>query len=203
MASVVSICNLALSNVGKENINSLDEASSEARACRQFYPHVRDILLQVYPWSFAGKSKSLAEVTNDKQGDWLHAYDYPTDCLKVRWIRPVHSNGGSGLVAYRPNGSDFEQPYAIEGGRIYCNISPAVLYYTVRETDPSRYPAMFIEALAWNLAVRLALPMTRDPKVRADAYQLAMQAQNAAAMVDANEVRETSDHTSEFIAGRF
>ena len=46
MSSVIAICNLALSNVGKDNISSLDEAGAEARACRQFYDLTRDALLQ-------------------------------------------------------------------------------------------------------------------------------------------------------------
>ncbi len=44
MASVVSICNLALSNIGKDNINALTDAGAEARACSQFYEHVRDMM---------------------------------------------------------------------------------------------------------------------------------------------------------------
>jgi hypothetical protein len=68
MSSIVSICNLALSNLGKDNISALTDEGAEARACNQFYDHVRDTLLQVYPWSFAGKTASLAEVTNDKAG---------------------------------------------------------------------------------------------------------------------------------------
>ena len=53
-----------------------------------------------------------------------------------------------------------------------------------------------------HLAVRLAMPLTRDPKIRSDAWQVASQMTGAAQMADANETRETSDHVSEFIEGR-
>src|SRR4051794_30649570 len=82
MASIVSICNLALSNVGKPSISDLNEGSAEAKACKQFYEHVRDTLLQAFPWRFAGKTQALAEVTNDKPNRWQFAYARPTDCLK-------------------------------------------------------------------------------------------------------------------------
>lgn len=199
MSSEVYICNLALSNVGKGNISDLSEPTAEARACNQFYAHVRDTLLQAYPWRFAGKTVSLAEVANDKLGAWEYAYNRPTDCLKVRWVRGAYST-------IDPTPQTLQQeilnPYDIEGSTLYCNLSPAFLRYTFRLTDPTKFTPLFIEALSWHLAVRLAMPMTRDPKVRADAFQLAMQMQGAAEMADANEVRETSDHDSELIEVR-
>lgn len=202
MASVVSICNLALSNVGKDNISDLGEASAEAKACKQFYEHVRDVLLQGYPWRFAGKTASLAEVSNDKPGEWGYAYSRPIDCLKIRWVRPEYS-----LVEPFPHAAGSPQvewghQYESDGGLIYCGLTPAFLRYTYRLTDTTKFSPLFIEALSWHLAARLAMPMTRDPKVRADAYQLAMRTQAIAEAADANEARETSDHATEFVTGR-
>src|SRR5690606_29732456 len=129
MTSVVSICNLALSNVGKENINDLSEPTAEARACNQFYAHTRDALLQGYPWGFAGKTVSLGAVTNDRAKEWAYAYARPTDCLKVRHVQDENA-----LFV----GQD-AAPYDVEGQRIYCDLSPALLHYTFRLTDPTRY----------------------------------------------------------------
>lgn len=199
MSSEVYICNLALSNLGKTNISDLSEPTAEARACNQFYAHTRDTLLQAYPWRFAGKTVSLAEVPNDKPGAWRYAYRRPTDCLKVRWVRREYST-------IDPTPQTLQQeilnPYDFEGTTLYCNLSPAFLRYTFRLTDPTKFTPLFIDALAWHLAVRLAMPLTRDPKIRADAFQLAMRMQAAAEMADANEVRETSDHDSELIEVR-
>ncbi|RJT42008.1 hypothetical protein D3227_04840 [Mesorhizobium waimense] len=201
MSSIVSICNLALSNLGKDNISALTDAGAEALACNQFYDHVRDTLLQVYPWSFAAKTASLAEVANDKVGSWGYAYRRPTDCLKVRYVRPAYTeNQTSDLTAAKSDAFGFA--HEIEGQTIYCDLSPAFLRYTYRLTDPTKYTPLFIEALSWHLAVRMAMPLTRDPKVRADAYQLAQATQNTASAADANEDRETSDHDSEFVTER-
>lgn len=192
MTSIVSICNLALSNIAKENINDLSEPTAEARACNQFYAHCRDTLLQSYPWKFASKTVSLGEVANDRDGEWSYAYARPTDCLKVR-----HVQDENGIFV-----GQFGAPYGVEGQKIYCDLSPALLHYTFRLTDPTLFSPLFIEALSWHLAVRLAMPLTRDPKLRADAFQLAMQTQGAAEMADANEVRENSDHETEFVTER-
>ena len=198
MASVVSICNLALSNVGKDNINALTDAGAEARACSQFYEHTRDTLLQAYPWRFAGKTQSIAEVTNDKPGQWLKAYARPSDCLKLRWLRPAYSVDDFPMSKQ----DEISIPYETEGANIYCNLTPAFLRYTFRVTDPTRFSPLFVDALSWHLAVRLAMPLTRDPKIRADAWQVATKMTGEAQMADANEERETSDHASEYVTGR-
>lgn len=199
MTSVVSICNLALSNIGAKNINDLAEASTEARACKQFYEITRDMMLQAYPWRFAGKTQSLAELTNDKPGAWGYAYQRPTDCLKVRWIRAQYSDADLSLQTLQ---EEIANPYEIEGETIYCSLSPAFLRYTFKLSDPTKYPPLFVEALSWHLAVRLAMPITRDPNIRKEAFQLAMAAAASAQASDANEVRETSDYDSQFVAGR-
>lgn len=198
MSSVIAICNLALSNVGKDNINSIDEAGAEARACRQFYVHTRDLLLQGYPWGFAGKTQSLAATENLKLGKWAYAYQRPTDCLKVRSLRAAYSEADM----IDPANTDSSAWHEIEGSLLYTNISPAYLRYTFTVTDPSRFPPMFQEALAWHLSVRLAMPLTRDPKVRADAYQMAAMTTAQAQMLDANEERHTSDIVSELVEVR-
>lgn len=199
MSSVVFICNLALTNLAKPDIEDINEDSSEARACKQYYEHVRDMLLQAAPWRFAAKTVSLAEVTNDKPGDWLHAYQRPTDCLKVRYIRPEYSETPS---TDTPPPGEYGYPYELEGQKLYCDLSPALLRYTYRLTDPTKYSPTFIEAFGWHLAVRLAMPLTRDPKVRADAYNVAVRMQASAEALDANEERHDSNHDSELVAGR-
>lgn len=198
MASIVSICNLALSNLGKDTINDLSEATAEARACNQFYEQTRDALLQAHPWGFAGKTQSMAVLTNDKEGVWGYSYKRPNDCLKVRWVRPAYS-----LIDLQPTKQEeISIPYEIEGDRIYCNLSPAFLRYTFLLTDPSKFPPLFVDALAWALTVRLAMPLTRDMKQRNDALKLAQMARGEAETADANEERETSDHESELVVGR-
>lgn len=198
MASVIEICNLALSNVGKENINSLDEASPAARACRQFYAHTRDLLLQDHSWGFAGKTESLAEIENDKPGQWSFAYERPVDCLKVRWVRPRYSLDDGKLTKQQ----EFSIPYEVEGQHIYCDLSPAFLRFTFKLVDPSLFPALFTDALSWHLAVRLAMPLTKDPKIRADALQVAGAQTDAAKLADANEEPANSDIESEFVGAR-
>lgn len=200
MTSVVSICNLALTNIGKKNITNLNEASTEAKACNQFYDHTLRIMLQAYPYRWAGKTLSLAGITNDKPLYWQYAFARPVDCLKVRRIDiNSMSTTYADLSALDMSGvSQQGLPYDIEGQTLYCNIDPCFLIYTATQTDPTKFPELFVDALSWHLAVRLAMPVTRDPSVRAEAFKMATAMQAQAEALDANEVRETTDFESEY-----
>lgn len=204
MTSVVSICNLALSHLGKGNVSDLTEASAEARACNQFYEHARDTLLQAYPWKFAGKTASLAQVANDKAGAWDYAYARPSDCLKIRWLSPSYDASDStlGLVAGQNHADAGRYPYEIEGATIYVSLSPAFLRYTWRIDDTARFPPLFVDALSLHLAARMAMALTRDPKTRSDTYKFAIATQALAEMADANEQQETADFDSDFVEAR-
>lgn len=199
MSSVVYICNLALANIGKDSIASINEASAEARACKQFYELVLDTSLQAYPWRWAGKTEALAQVANTRENRWLYAYQRPSDCLKI--IRLVDES----LTEYMPYGDGVVSgghAYDVEGQVIFCDLSPAYIQYTQRLTDPAKFPPMFVDALSMALSARIAYPITRDLRIRSDAVSLAMQAMELAKASDANEVRETSDWPSEGIEAR-
>lgn len=65
MASVVEICNRALSNIGNSrSINSLTEASKEAGECSLHFEACRDAVLSDFDWNFATKRVALADTSN-------------------------------------------------------------------------------------------------------------------------------------------
>lgn len=193
MTSKVSICNLALSNVAAGNITSLTEESAEARACNQFYDQTLASLLESYHWRFARRAVALAEVTNTKPGKWRKAFRRPSDCRKLRRITDALM-----LDDTDAKGVANEQ----EGSVIFCNLDVAYLEYTADQPDPTKFPALFVDALSWLLAVKLAMPLTRDPKVRADAYQVAQRSRSDAEIADANEHRETTDYEPNTMGAR-
>lgn len=205
MASVVSVCNLALVNVGKPTISDINERSTEARACKQFFSHALDTLLESYPWTVAGKTAAVAQKSvNEKNGLWRYAYELPTDCLKVRSIRPQYSQSEAFGRLYDMDdfGDEFRHTYEIEAETLYCNISPCLLRYTRRLPDPSQLTPSLIAALSWELAAMLAMPLTRDPKIRADAAQWGERYRIRAEVADAAQRRHSSDTVSEFIKVR-
>jgi hypothetical protein len=192
MSSVVAICNLALAHIRGGTINSIDEASAQARACKQHYDQTRRALLASYPWGWAQKRETLAAVTNDRTLRWAYAYARPADCVHFIGI------ADDGSTANEPDPAAHE----IVGRTIYAALSPGVAIYTADQTDPTKYPPLFIDAFAAALAARIALQITGDRALRNDTLQLAKQTFDAAAAADANEDTDRPDYVPEMIAAR-
>lgn len=200
MASTVSICNLALGHLGADKIDALFEASSEARACNRFYAQTLDALLAAGPpWRFARHFAALAEIPGEESNRWAHTYALPTDLIRVRELVPLGGAYGGAVASddLMQQGPRSE-PYELSGSFLFCNLSPAALRYIRRVEDPSKFPPLFIEALSWHLAARLAMPLTRDPGQRKAAFQMALQTQAAASAAEANDEPVSSSFVSEY-----
>ena len=180
MYSEVSICNMALNHMGIGRvISKLTDATEEARACKRFYEHARDELLQEYPWNWAAGVGELAETT-ETSAFGSHVYAVPANALRVRNVF------SPGAPKVRPN---WHIRRGLNGGRIIItDITPAWAEVTVRVTDPNEFPPTFADALAWLLAAKLTLSLKGDGEARRqDIMQYYLMAKNKAVMADANE----------------
>lgn len=157
MASVIEICNRALSNIGNNrSINSLEEASKEAGQCSLYYESIRDAVLADFDWNFATKNIALADTNNPPQ-DWAFAYTYPTDCLKIIEIPvPGVRYPTAAMRVQYAVGSDS----AGTGRLIYTDLPQAWLRYVARITDVNMFDSIFQEALSWRLAAAINMVLT-------------------------------------------
>jgi len=166
MASVVQICNLALSNLGASAISSLNDSSKGARECSLRYETVRDSVLADHDWGFARKRLSLAQLTTTYSG-WDYAYQLPIDCLVAREIYD-----GTGSASGYSYNSDLDA--YVQAGKVEFEIATnsdlsirmlltdkedAELKYTAKVSDPNVFTPIFIEALSLKLASDLAQPL--------------------------------------------
>ena len=86
MASVVDICNLALSYLGDEaTLASVDPAEGSAQAdhCARFFPIALGYMLEQRAWSFATRRVELADLSGIDLGGWKHVYAHPQDCVRI------------------------------------------------------------------------------------------------------------------------
>src|SRR6266567_8578955 len=86
MASVVAICNAALSHIGDSaNVTSIDppDGSAQAGYCATFYPLALASLLEMATWGFATVRAPLAQLNTNPASTWLYAYAYPADAINV------------------------------------------------------------------------------------------------------------------------
>lgn len=157
MASVISICNLALSHLGDEaTIASIDppEGSVQAEHCATFYPLARDTMLERHDWRFATRRISLA-LLDTESWNWLFAYSQPINLVRCAAVLYPTDHGCS-------KSQDFETETNASGTPIILtNVEDATLRYTVRVEDSTKYPPLFVDALSWLLASYVAGPLLK------------------------------------------
>lgn len=170
MANEVDICNLALSNIGQDAlVTAIDppDGSVEADHCERFYPVARDKLLEMHGWRFATFRAVLAEVTLPctLEGQWRFAYAMPSLVIAPQLILPPR------VTEEEKQAVPFEVESDLDGSQIILtNMDEAVLKYTKKVLDTTKFTPMFITALSWLLGSYLAGPITKRPERRKDAH---------------------------------
>ena len=190
MATVVDICNLALSHLGdKATVASIEppEGSPQASHCSRFYPVARDFMLEAYDWGFNTARAVLADqsVATPPASPWAYTYALPANCLRLLAVLPPDADS-----------EDLQQAFVREtaGGAdiIYCNQQNAVARYTWRVLDPTRFSPLFVDAVARLLASYLAGPIMKgDEGARmADAqFKAALSVVERAKLSDSRQAR--------------
>jgi hypothetical protein len=198
MPSDIEICNIALSRVAQtEPIVSFTEKSKAAELCSVFYGPLRELVLADFPWPFAESVVNLADIGSPAPG-WAYRYRYPADCLKVREIIQPGQR--------RAMASELQIPFSVgydAGGRAINTDQPeAGVRFTFRVEDSTFFDPLFVDALAWRLAMDLALPLSSKSDLQqfaAQQYQIALTKAEASAF---NESQDDPEPDSEFVAVR-
>lgn len=162
MTSEVAICNAALAKVSNNRIASLTEGSTAGNLCNEMYGRIRDRLLRRHIWNFNKRRVKLAQLAEAPEFGWAHAYQLPSD-----WLRNI-------AVYADAAGRKPTQAYQVEGRRILSDHGDLWLVYGARVTDPNQFDEMFREAVAYALAVELAVPLAKSATLRdrmADAFE--------------------------------
>lgn len=221
MASEVDISNLALSFLGEDaNVSCINppDGSVQASLCARFYPIARDSLLELHAWNFATRRATLTALADAAPNQWQYAYALPSDCLKP--LAVFDSSAASDLNAYQPDpypmGTNPQpagvtpQPYVVEtlstGSKvIFTNQDSAMLRYVRYVTDTTKFSPLFVEALGWMLAARLAGPTLKGQTGR-DESKRCMGEANAllgrATVSDANQRRMPTNRIPSALAAR-
>ena len=209
MASVVQICNMALSHIGSEaRVSSISppDGSVEAGHCADFYDMARTELLEPGNWNFALKRAALAQTTNLSEA-WAYAYVKPSDCQRaLRVLRPnvTVTVFTQDTVAAHTDDRD-SAAFDTEGDVLFSNEPVAVLIYTRDVTDTNRFPASFTSALSFMLSSYLAGPILKGnegTRVGDAMRQRAMAIADVSATSAANASSAETGPTSSILAVR-
>ena len=158
MASISTeedIVNLALSRIGAKAISDLDnDTTVEATEARRVYYNDRDALLRKHAWSFCTKRAQLTDSGQDPAFGWDEAYLLPADFWRVVSVHATDSRKDQ--PEYK---MEIQEISSVNTKVILINSSTCYLRYIFKETDPSKWDALFQDALAWRLAASLALSL--------------------------------------------
>ena len=145
MTSIVEICNLALDRLGSKNIMALDESSKQARTCNNCYEAIRDATLRDYPWQFATKRHTFAQLAATPEYEYDHAYSLPSDFIRLVELYEMDS-----------------ESWEIEDNKIVCNVDTLYGKYIYRLTDPTKFAPDFVIAYSKHMAAHMAYKITGD-----------------------------------------
>lgn len=158
MTSEVSICNLALANLGDAGIITAitpPDGTVQAARCSIYYPHARRVANEARDWSFALRRVALADL-DDPTGTWLYRYAWPSSCARVSKILPQVSSDPS-----EPSEDFVVETDATGVHTILTNTPEAIAVYVRYVTDVNLFSETFVSCLAALLASMLAGPLIK------------------------------------------
>jgi hypothetical protein len=218
MATEVEICNLALSHIRAQSINSLNESSFQAQQCKLKYPIARDFVLEDFKWGFATTIKPLAVLSDKTVFNWKFVYQYPTDCLRIDRCIPnieYYAQDTSSVAPrdrfeyddYMPDIDapvDYKVMYLDGSKVIVSNEEDLRAEYRFKVENTALFPSSFVMSLSHLLAAELAVPIIGGDAGRAyrsDEMTLYGNYAASAASADSNQ-ESTTMPESEFVTVR-
>jgi hypothetical protein len=209
----VRLCNMALSHIGATPIEDFTEKTKEASQCRLWYDYSRLQVLAAYNWSFARKRLTLACHGDDAPDSWAYRYQYPSDCVKARWITNPFDNTGIGapfvtgsdldLNENASNAIPFEVEMSTDGTKcIVTNEQCPELVYTFDQDNPAFFSPHFVDTTAWLMGARMAFAITGKRSLASDCENAYHAYIRMAGAVDANEAVSKPPREAEWIRGR-
>ncbi len=204
MQSWVDICNAALVRVGAAKINSLDEASNEARICKGVLDFCKEQVLASHVW-WCARSRAVLPLAGISGEDgaprWPYKYAYG---LPADFIRAVRIETGAPYGS--PSAPGKMEPFILERYKaspvLLCDRQNAELVYVAQTLAPSELSAEFRQALVACLAMELATALTQSLSMRGRYQQEYEAAMRKAIFIDATQSSEWLPPDSTYVNAR-
>ena len=175
----IQVWNLAIDMVKDHPLQTVTDATPEARWLSRNYDHTVEMALRANLWSFAIETHQLnADAGFTATPNWIYRYDIPN--AAIRLVPPT-------LGGKRGNPPI---PYEFKGNKVFANYGPALYVdFVMNEPNVGRWDALFVQVVAASLAEGMAHRFTH----KASYLQLAIDKKN--------EALEIADQTNAFEAG--
>jgi hypothetical protein len=184
--SIVSICNLALQNLGAIPITSFEDVTKNSTLSEAFYYSAVDETLRMHPWNCAIHRKEVAADATPPVFGYANRFQLPSSpyCLRVLQMEYV----------------DYE--FVIEGRWLLTDEGVCKIQYIKRIVNPDEFDSLVAETIAARLAVKLAYPITQSLSLEAKMYQNWKLVLSEARCADAQEGTPQEVDTSTLLNAR-
>jgi hypothetical protein len=152
-----------LIRLGATPIQSFDDASDIATACKNIYDAKATFILASYPWRFTMKYRQLSRLAEAPTMQWDYQYIMPPDMIQ------------SGFISIYPTSSVSAasvNDYDIIGDVLMSDYSELWAQYQIRP-DESIWPSYFTELMINVMMVELSYILISDKNIRSEIYAAA------------------------------
>lgn len=198
----VDVWNKALDRIGQTDvIEEEGEVRLAAAVCRRHYDDCVEEALELRAFPWAGQQCTPTPLATTRVG-WAYTYTLPPDFIQARAII-------SGNTRYSLTPGEEQIPYELQAddageGQVLCTDylfdTEDALEYTTRVTNVGAWPRLFVSAIAFRLAVELALAIPKKPDLAramsdsfevtlARAYSASLNQQRADQPLEAESIR--------------
>lgn len=189
-SSSQAVVNAALELIAAQTqITSLNDGSPAAAAASVIYTPVVQLMLREMDPAFARLTATLTiQAGTTAPSPWTYAYAYPSDCVRLRQVRPPAS--GTGSLA------DVNNPYPVKANVavaivsaapvkvIFSNQQNALAVYTSSSVVEADWDSDFSDAAVRRLANPLAMALSGRPDFANAVLQQAAMSEQIAGAAD-------------------
>jgi hypothetical protein len=163
MASIIGICNRALTKLGSNRITSLDDNTKAARVMNANYDSVRRSEIRAHRWSFSITRAALPAMVEVPVWGPPRQFQIPADSLRLDQIDRYYLWWGNMWTGFSGVNTFVDNVYSVEGGKILSYLgAPLNIRYAKDITDPNLFDATFDESLACKLAMEACEDLTQS-----------------------------------------
>ena len=148
------IANMAIDWCGGSlSIDNIDNKNNpDAIVCKRNLPMAIKSELDKYEWTFARKKiPAVLDLIEEHQIEGYLCYELPDDFSRISMYLMFTRNGYDPLV----HEYDTAPSYFTEEGRLYTKFPLRVIYYTSNDVPIIKWPSLFCDVVALNLAQRI------------------------------------------------
>jgi len=156
----LSICSDSLIMLGASPLSSFSEGTDSAQICDRLYDDTRDVVLQMYPWSFTYKKSQLARTTNTPTNEYQYEYTLPSDRLGSG-VRAIYNSSAVGAIPIIA--------WEVFGTAVFTNETTVYADYQFRPSEDIM-PTYFVQLLKYWMSWHIAEAVT-DQLTKADYFK--------------------------------